>query len=756
MPFTGPKGAAGPRIMLRQLREAMAARMGTQQRFDRVVHIIASNMVADVCSCYLVRGDDALELYATEGLNQKAVHKAQLKVGEGLVGAVVKRGIPLNLRDAQSHPNFVYLPETGEDPYQSFLGVPLARGGRNIGVLVVQNRTQRIYTDEEEEALQTVAMVLAETMVAGQFLDPDSVLTDKLRRREPMVQKGVAFADGIALGEIVFLQPRLKASRLIADDIDAERIRLDEAVEELRASIADIMHEADKDLFGESLEVLQTYQMFANDVGWINRLREWVASGLSAEMAVEREHQEMRRRLGKSSETYLRERLHDFEDLSDRLLRHLIGVTVPSDLPDQTILVARNLGPAELLEYDRDKLAGVLLEEGSQSTHVTIVAKALNLPLVGKVADVLDNVEAGDFAVVDGESGDVHLRPKEDVIRAYEDKLELLEKRQAGFADLRNQPARTLDGETIDLFMNAGLLVDLPHLEEVGADGIGLFRTELQFLVSAAMPRLTAQTQLYREVLEAAGDKPVTFRAVDLGGDKVLPYLEAQAEENPAMGWRSIRLALDRPGLLRYQMRAFLNASAGKDLRIMFPLVAEVSEFKAAREMFERELSWIANRGRPVPKSVALGTMLEVPSLGFQLPALLDEVDFVSIGSNDLIQFLFAADRENPKLVDRYDALSPAPLNFLKIVLDACEAKGVPLSLCGEMAGRPLEALALIALGFRQISMPPASIGPVKQMIMHLNAEKAQDLMLKLLESPVTSLRPQLQAFAEEEGIPVS
>jgi phosphotransferase system, enzyme I, PtsP len=504
-------------------------------------------------------------------------------------------------------------------------------------------------------------------------------------------------------------------------------------------------------LVGAPYEVLETYRLFAHDRGWNRSLEEAVRSGLTAEAAVERVRSEHRARLGTARDPYLRERLHDLEDLNDRLLRHLSGHgAVRRELPDNAILIARNLGPADLLEYDRSKLRGLLLEEGSPASHAAIVARALDIPCVGRLPGLRDRVNEGDPVVVDGESAEAYLRPRADVITAIASRMEVRAQRKAEFAKLRDTPAFTRDGQKVTLLMNAGLAVDLEMLREAGAEGIGLFRTEFQFMVAEQMPRLEAQTDLYERVLDAADGMPVTFRTLDLGGDKLLPYMEAEREENPALGWRAIRMGLDRPALLRLQIRALIRAAKGRPLRIMFPLVASVDEFRAARSFVEQEVAWSQRRGRPGPSRLDVGAMIEAPALLWHLDALLPMTDFVSVGTNDLMQYLFAADRGNPRVADRYDPLSPPALRALKTIQQACADTGTPVSVCGEMAGRPLEAFTLVALGFEALSMPPAGVGPVKQMVLSCDREAARRGVEALLKGAAGSVRGEIETLARK------
>ena len=748
---------AGPRVLLRRLREIMAEPISAQARLDKTVTQIAANMVAEVCSAYVLHADGVLELYATEGLKREAVHHASLRIGQGLVGTIAASARPLNLPDAKAHPAFRYLPETGEEAYSSFLGVPILRVGRTLGVLVVQNRVQRTYHEEEVEALQTTAMVLAEMIAVGELSGltrPGAALD--LKRSISLT--GVGLCEGVGLGHAVLHEPRVVVTALIGEDVGFEAHRLDEAIAGLRLFVDDMLSRDDIAATGEHRDVLEAYRMFAYDRGWVRRMHEAIRNGLSAEAAVEKVQSDMRARLQRHIDPFLRDRLHDFEDLTNRLLRVLMNKPHgpgEGDLPKDAIIVARSMGAAELLDYGRERIRGLVLEEGGPVTHATIVARALGIPAAGRVGNVVSLVETGDAIIVDGEAGEVHIRPNADVENAYAEKVRFRARRQEQYRLIRNQPAVTRDGEQVTLLMNAGLLVDLPHLDELGADGIGLFRTELQFMIAAKMPKLNEQWALYSAVLDAAGKRPVTFRTLDIGGDKVLPYLRTADEENPAMGWRAIRLGLDRPGLLRTQLRALLRAAADRDLRVMLPMVTELDEVRRTREMIDRELSHMSRHGRSQPARLMLGLMIEVPALLWQLDSIADVADFVSVGTNDLLQFMTASDRGNMLVAGRFDPLSRPFLRALKSIVAACAGR-LPVTLCGELAADPLAAMALVGLGYRSLSISPAAIGPVKEMILALDAGKVAGVLNERLDGHGADdgLRPMLAAFAADNGIP--
>lgn len=751
--------SAGPRVLLKRLRELMAEPLEPQDRLDQIVRQIAQNMVAEVCSVYVLRSDGVLELYATEGLNKGAVHLAQLKMGQGLVGTIAASARPLNLSDAQAHPAFTYLPETGEEIYHSFLGVPILRTGRSLGVLVVQNKASRTYRDDEVEAMETTAMVLAEMVATGELkkLTRPGLELDLSR---PVTIDGSSFNDGIGLGYVVLHEPRIVVTNLLNDDTDHELGRLAEALGSLRISIDDMLSRRDVSMEGEHRAVLEAYRMFAHDRGWVRKLEEAIRNGLTAEAAVERVQSETKARMIRLTDPYLRERMHDFDDLANRLLRQLTGYGAKmsaTDFPNDAIVVARAMGAAELLDYPRENVRGLVLEDGAVTSHVVIVARAMGIPVVGQTAGVVALAENGDAIIADGDDAQVHLRPMTDLQRAYEEKVRLRARKQEQFKALRSVEPVTRDGKRIKLQMNAGLLVDLPQLVESGAEGIGLFRTELQFMIASTMPKMEEQELFYRNVMKQAAGKPVTFRTLDIGGDKVVPYFRAAEEENPALGWRAIRLSLDRPGLLRTQLRAMLRASAGQELRIMLPMVTEVSELRTVRELLQKEIQRQSKVGEQLPRKLQFGAMLEVPALLWQLDELMDEVDFVSVGSNDLFQFSMAVDRGNARVSDRFDVLGRPFLRILRDIVRAGDRNETSVTLCGEMASKPLSAMALLGIGYRSVSMSPTAVGPVKAMLLALDIDKLSAMLHAALDDKQsqTSVRDMLVAFAAETGVPL-
>jgi phosphotransferase system, enzyme I, PtsP len=740
------------RRLLRRLRDIMAGAGTAQERLDRIVR------VAEVCSAYIMRAGEVLELFATEGLRHEAVHRTRLRVGEGLVGVIAATARALALADAQSHPDFAYRPETGEEIYHSLMGVPILRGGRVLGVLVVQNRTPRHYTDDEIELLQTIAMIVAELAASGDLVNPLEIAQSHGGGLLPIRIVGVRLNSGLAIGPAVLHEPKVVIRQVVAEDVGAELARLRSGVAAMREAIDELVATSRQIGDGEHHDVIETYRMFAADRGWVARIADAIRSGLTAEAAVQKVADDTRTRMMQVSDPYLRERLLDLEDLANRLQQHLSG-RPPSaawaELPPEFILVARSMGPAELLDYGRRRIMGLVLEEGSPTAHVAIVARAFDIPVVGRVDDATSRIEGGDLVIVDGDHAQVLVRPSEDIRQSVAAAVEARSRRRAFYETLRSAPPVTRDGIEIKLMLNAGLLLDLAQLATTGADGVGLFRTEFPLMIRDTFPGVEELTEFYRRAFEQAESRPIFFRTLDIGGDKVLPYLPHSLEDNPAMGWRALRIGLDRPAMLRQQLRALIRAAEGRTLFVKFPMVAEVAELERARALISMELARAAGGRRLVPKSVKVGVMLEVPALLWQLPALCQRIDFLSVGTNDLLQFVFACDRGNPRLADRYDPLSAPMLALFREIIARTREAGVSLSMCGDMAGNPIEAMVLIALGFRTLSMAATAIGPVKTMIRSLDASAVAGYLDEIGSRPDHSLRPKLEAYARDHDIVV-
>ena len=745
------------RNILTGLHEVMASKNHAQGKLNHVVNIIGEAVSSEVCSIYLLR-DGALELFATRGLNQAAVHVTRLELGEGLVGTIAENVETLNLDEAAAHPNFRYVPETGEERFHSFAGVPIVRSESAVGVLAVQHVEPRKYEEIEIEALQTVAMVLSELIANADLIDEPSARGGN--ETGTISLTGLLLVKGAAAGVAIFHQPNVRIEHTVAEDVEAERQRVYSAFDKMREQIDRIASQIDFGTGGEHEEVIATYKMFAYDEGWSRRINEAIDSGLTAEAAIERVQQRTRMRMRQIDDPLLADRMHDLEDLSNRLLRIVSGqmsTAAQLGLKRDSILIARNLGPAELLEYDKRRLRGVVLEEGSLTAHVVIVARAMGIPVLGRVRGIRHKVRDGDMLLLNADDKSVIVRPSSAAEEIFQHDLIDRQKKKARYASMRDAASVTTDGVPVTLMINAGLRDDMSALATTGAEGVGLFRTEFQFLISATLPQRERQQRFYRDVLDAAGDKPVIFRTLDIGGDKVLPYLkdEASEEENPALGWRALRLSLDHAGLMKAQARALIEAAAGCTLNVMFPMVSEPWEFDAAKAIFEGQIAFLSKQKKLLPNKIRYGAMLEVPALAETLDILLPKINFLSIGTNDLTQFLFAADRADPRLAERYDWLSPAILRFIRRVVKATEGHDVDVAVCGEMGGRTLEALALIGVGIHRLSITPAAVGPIKAMIRSTNHSDIRPKMDELLNAPTENLRESLTAWANSQGIEI-
>ena len=755
--------AAAARQILTRLTEVMASRLHAQGKLDQVVEIIGECLSSEVCSIYLLR-EGMLELFATRGLNQSAVHVTRMAIGEGLTGAIAKKVETLNLAEAKAHPDFQYRPETGEEKFHSFAGVPIVYRERAVGVLCVQHVEPRRYEEVEIEALQTTAMVLSELIANAELVDEEEARGLTQEQTGPQTLSGLTLVKGLGAGVAVYHQPRVEITQVMAEDIEAERQRVYRAFDRMREQIDSLASQAEFGVGGEHEEVLETYKMFAYDEGWSRRINEAIDSGLTAEAAIERVQQHTRMRMREIDDPLLADRMHDLEDLANRLIRIVagqVGTAASQGLRKDTILIARNLGPAELLEYDKRRLKGVILEEGSLTAHVVIVARAMNVPVIGRIANgkgagVRGTIREGDEILLDATAGNAIVRPLPQVADAFHARFAKSREKQAAYASLRDVEPFTRCGTRIQVMMNAGLRDDMSALAMTGADGVGLFRTEFQFLVSATLPQRERQIRLYRDVLEAAGDKPVIFRTVDIGGDKSVPYLASEIaaqDENPAMGWRALRLALEREGLMKIQARSLIEASGGRSLYVMFPMVSEPWEFDAAKAVFDEQLAFLRAQKKLLPERIHFGAMLEVPALAEVLDMLLPKLSFLSIGTNDLTQFLFAADRANPKLAERYDWLSPSILRFLRRVMQNSIGSGVEIGVCGEMGGRRLEALALMGIGYRRLSITPAAVGPIKELVRKVDLAELTAAMTGWLAEPGRNLRAELSAWADAREI---
>jgi phosphotransferase system, enzyme I, PtsP len=736
----------------------MAQAASAQARLDQVVKAIASGFASEVCSVYLLRAGDILELFASEGLKAASVHLTRLAIGHGLVGEIAATGQPINLADAASHPKFEYRPETGEEIYKSFVGVPILQGGKAVGVLVVQGKKATRYTQPQMEVLQTVAMVLSEMVSSGQLVDVQEIKTATGGLVTQQLS-GMRVSGGIVKAPAVLHAPQLAITRYVAADSDHERSRFDAALKSLQESFEDFIQSENLDADDEKRQIIETYMLFTQDRGWLARIEEAIGSGLTAEAAVKKVLEELRIKMNQIASPYIKERIQDLEDLSNHLLQVLLGKppsAMAKDLPEAFILVARSLGPADLLDYDHKRLKGLIIEEGSGTSHTAVIARAMDIPALVKVEHATSMIQAGDLVILDGESGHVYVRPNETLEEAMDVHIRQYAERAAEYEVLKSVEAVTRDGTRISLNVNAGLFIDTASVLQEGVDGIGLYRTELPYMTSQNFPEVETQRQLYARMYDQLPGKRIIFRSFDIGGDKKVPYLHAEKEENPAMGWRATRIGLDHPGILRTQFRALIAAAAGRPLAVMFPFIAEVAELDATRHLFDQEWEQAKTAGAVMPTEAKIGIMIEVPSVLWQLDGLMPKLDFVSIGSNDLMQFLFACDRGALHMADRYDTLSPVMLKVVGQVVAAAAKHKVEVGFCGEMARNPIEALALLGVGVRSFSVSASAIGPLKAMIRSVDLPHLTAYTQYQIDEPGQhSLRHGLTAYARDHNITV-
>ena len=739
------------RILLKRLKKTLSELGEAQARLNKIVKIIADSMNSEVCSIYLINRHNILELYATEGLRSKAVHYSQLNVGQGLVGKIAATAEPIKTSQASKTKGFRYLPETGEEIYNSFLGVPIQRLGKILGVLVIQNLKKREFTEDDVYGLEIVAMVIAEMAELGIFTSSDG--SDELSqdKKNPLSINGLVGKEGIVIGNTVLLEPQIKIQNPIADNTKLEKQKLKKSISKLNNQLSEIISKKHFKKKGDFLEILETHKLLIEDRSWIKRMESSIDSGLSAIVAVEKEQTTTKSRIAKVKNFYFKERLNEFYEISNILLKILTNQKTYINLEGikEPILIARNISPLELVSL-RHQLKGIILEDGSVGSHTTIVSRALNIPLLIQTKDIINKISNGDKIILDADQGLVYLRPNKTISELYINKLQLRNKAKKTFLALKNLEAKTLDNKKIFLMMNAGLMADLPSLDDSGADGVGLYRTELQFLISNKVPKRAEQAEIYCKVLDSAGTNPVFFRTLDIGSDKILPTITPEIEPNPTLGWRAIRLTLERSGVFKMQVQALIRGAKGRNLNIVIPLVTEINEFLKAKDIILDEINREKKRNRIVPNLIKIGAMLEVPSLVFAPNLFFKSVDFLMVGGNDLKQFFFAADRENEKVRKRYDMLSTSFLSFLKLIVKKSEKYKLPLSYCGEDAGKPIEALVLCSLGFKTLSMQPNCIAPVKSLLRNIKLSEIKQIVEFALEANYETVRNQVVEYLEE------
>ncbi|NQV83635.1 MAG: phosphoenolpyruvate--protein phosphotransferase [Rhodospirillales bacterium] len=746
------------RDLLKELRAIMRADGGDmQQHLQAIVALISEHLRAEVCSLYQIDDSDgSFVLKATKGLRMEAVGRTRLRPGEGLVGTVAESRQPLALENAQADERFAFRPETGEEIYQSFLGVPLVRVQTLHGVLVLQHRQRRNYTEEEIEDCETIAQFLSEMLNRGPveaIAQPDADLDGS------HWISAVALSPGLAIGNVVLYLKDILIHRWQAADSGPELVRLEDALQNLQSKLELLLLLPDTVADPEKLEILQTDLMLVRDKGWRQKIVDAIGQGLTVEAAVQSVRENLKERMQAISNAYIRERLQDIDELSYRLLAELTNQNPSSlndGLPPSSILVCRSLGLPELLHLDRENLAGLVVTDATSSSHLAIIARSLKIPALGQAPEALAKLQDGDRIVVDAINGQLIIRPSDSVVAEFETHIVARQKRDSQARSLSGMPCRSRDGIVMRLLANAGLLLDLDEIVPLETDGIGLYRTEMAFLIRDHFPSVKEQAQLYRRIYDRMGDKPVVFRTLDIGSDKELPYFDDHRNEaNPALGWRAIRIALDQPDLLRDQLRALLTAAEGRALQVMFPMITEVEEFEAARALLFDLLKDHQDQGGLAPTRLEAGVMIEVPALLWDLDRLLGRVDFASVGTNDLFQFLTAADRNNARTNDRFDVLKPGNLRMLSMIAETASRLDTPVSVCGEMCGSPLGLLALVGCGFRAFSMSAVHIAHIKAVIGSLDVGIVEERIQALSCLQVGSVRKEIEILAQDLGVEI-
>ena len=708
------------------------------ETLDSIMKVIQRESKATSVELYVKADDVSLECVASSRVKKEY---PSVRIGEGVVGKV----------GSDNQTSFT------SSSKQFQMATPIKRWNKNVGVLLVTHKATHEYKEEEVDSLETICMFLSEYLSSEEV----SSYIKKLIKSRGVVSKdklkGVVINSGYGLGNVIVHRRRKAVLKMFAKDKDVELQNLEKARKKMNEDLEAKFNKSDNKS-EEQIEILDAYRLIANDKGWYNRITNHINSGLTAEASVEQAYTEMWNRLSNATDSYLKERLHDLRDIADRLRLYLSGEDCNCPVADKyedIIVVATSMGPADLMDYDYTKIRGLIIEECTPTMHVSIVAKTLNVPVISGLEGLYKEIKDGSIVAIDGASGNVMINPSATEIEKISKKIEEKKQIQKQIESIRDLKSQTKDKKRINLYINIGMDFDFDNIKKTNCDGVGLYRTEIPFMSAEEMPDINKQVECYKKLYKASDGKKVIFRSLDVGSDKLLPYWNSIDEENPAIGWRSIRITLDRRAILRKQMRAFIRASGGRELNVMFPMISNLDEFLEARETFMFAYEREKKSGAELPTKVNLGMMIEVPSVVFQLREILKYCDFISVGTNDLYQFFFACDRGNPRLDGRYDVLSASFLNLMKKIIKEANQANVMCSVCGEMASSPLDAMALIGLGFRNLSVSSASYGKVKAMIRSLSAEEIEDYLNNILSSSRRTLRPQLKSFAADHAIEI-
>ncbi|HBX36088.1 MAG TPA: phosphoenolpyruvate-protein phosphotransferase PtsP [Pseudohongiella sp.] len=724
---------------LREIVQEVNTARDLQTALDIIVSRVRDAMNTQVCSVYLLDSDiNCHVLMASEGLRKESVGHVSLQLDEGLVGLVARNAEPVNLEDARAHPNYHYLSETGEEEFRSFLGVPIIHHRNVLGVLVVQHRDKRSFDNGEEAFLITLSAQLAGVIAAAEASGAIQGMSPSGQRRADTSFAGISGASGVAIGQAVVVFPHADLSLIpsrVAEDIDAELAAFADALNRVRTDIKALSDSVGQQLRPEERDLFDVYLRMLDDDALGREVNDLISAGQWSQGALAEVATDHVKAFEQMKDPYLRERAADIKDLCSRVLFYLQETErdKPKEYPDHTILVGEELAPSMLMEVPREKLVGMISVKGSGNSHVAILARTMGIPTVMGALDLPYRRLDGRQVIVDGYNGTVYTSPSDQLLARYQEVIKEEEQLVRGLEGLINLPCVTPDDHRVSLWVNTGLMTDVVRSLDHGAEGIGLFRTEVPFLLSERFPSEQEQAAIYRQQLEAFAPKLVTMRTLDVGGDKALPYFPIE-EANPFLGWRGIRVTLDHPEIFIAQARAMIRASEGlNNLQIMLPMVSNLQEVTGATQIIKRALRELQEEGLDV-RMPPIGVMIELPAAVYLTRALCQMVDFVSVGSNDLTQYLLAVDRNNPRVADLYSAFHPAVLNALQQVVNEAHAENKPVSICGEMAGDPGAALLLVAMGFDVLSMNASTLLKVKAVIRAVTLSTAKELLQDVMK----------------------
>jgi len=728
---------------LRRIVQDVASAGSFQEALDIMVRDVRDTLGTEVCSVYLLSPErDRYLFVATEGLNKESVGKLSLQLDQGLVTLVAQRAEPINLQDASNHPRFHYLPEIGEEPFNAFLGVPVIHHREVLGVLVVQQRDNRRFDESEEAFLVTLATQLATVIAHAQATGDIKKLFHAVSGSEftstDAMFRGVPGSPGIAIGTMLVMQPPASLEGVPereAEDVTTELILLDRAINAVRGDLRRISQQFAQSLPPEELALFDAYLHMLDDNALAGDMRERVQRGLWSQGALKQVIREHVRRFEAMEDPYLRERGADVQDLGLRVLAYLQDIsTRRSHFPDDTILVGYEVTASMLANIPAGKLKGVVSVRGSGSSHVAILARALDIPAVMGAVDLPIASLEGQSMIVDGIYGEVFLNPSSELQRNYQSLIAAEREFSTELEQLKELPCITLDGWRIGLWVNIGLSGDITRSLDRGAEGIGLFRTEVPFMTKDRFPTEEEQRVIYREHMVAFEPRPVTMRSLDIGGDKALSYFPIE-EENPFLGWRGIRVTLDHPEIFMVQARAMIKANAGLqgELRIMLPMISNMNEVEEAKSLVHRAYIEVLEEGVQV-KQPLVGVMIEVPAAVYQARQIARRVDFLAVGSNDLTQYMLAVDRNNPRVADLYQETHPAVLHALLEVSRAAHREQTYVGICGELAGTPIGAVLLMAMGYQVLSMNATNLPKVKWVIRNVKRSDARRMLVRVLK----------------------